>query len=378
MKHYLFFSAQFLPHMGGVENYTYHLAKALIAGGNKVTVVTSMNVPGTKTYENMEGIQVYRLSCLNLMDGRYPIMKFDAVYRKVNHILSENQFDLVIINTRFYLLSLYGVLFAKKHHYRCILIEHGTGHLAMHHPLLDVLENLFEHTITMAEKMLCKEFYGVSEACLDWLKHFHIKGKGVIYNAIDLEYVESELQHPACSYRELYQIPGDAIAIAFTGRLLKEKGILTLIQAVENMNKTDRKVYLLIAGDGDEEEAVRARTSEHIIALGRITASQVIALLRETDIFCLPSDSEGMPTSVLEAAACRNYIVTTKRGGAKELLIDDKYGMVLENNRLETVQGALEKAVEDSDMRRTGTELTYTRLRKLFTWERAAERVMEL
>ena len=361
-----------------MENYTYHLSRKLIEKGNKVTVVTSMNTEGAKACEDMDGIQVYRLSCLNLLDGRYPIMKFDGIYRKVNRILSGKRFDLVIVNTRFYLHSLYGVLFARRHHCRCILIEHGTGHLTLHQPAADFLENLFEHSITAVEKLFCREFYGVSEACLDWLKHFHIKGKGVLYNAIDLDYVEEQLQHPVCSYREEYQIPGDAVVISFTGRLLKEKGILTLIQAVENMNKNGHETYLLIAGDGDEEQAVRSAANEHIIALGRITADHVIALLRETDIFCLPSDSEGMPTSVLEAAACGNYVVTTKRGGAKELLINEEYGMVLDDNRLETVQRALERAVEAPEKREKGATLTLARLRELFTWDRVAERLMEL
>ena len=123
---------------------------------------------------------------------------------------------------------------------------------------------------------------------------------------------------------------------------------------------------------------MKSRLSDHIIALGRITSDHVIALLRETDIFCLPSDSEGMPTSVLEAAACGNYVVTTKRGGAKELLINEEYGMVLDDNSLETVQRALERAAEAPEKREKGAELTLTRLRELFTWDRVAERLMEL
>ena len=40
-KHYCIFSAQYLPHMGGVERYTYNLAKKLCEYGNEVTIVTS-------------------------------------------------------------------------------------------------------------------------------------------------------------------------------------------------------------------------------------------------------------------------------------------------------------------------------------------------
>ena len=57
MKKYCIFAAQFLPHMGGVENYTYNISKELIKRGNKVTVVTN-NTTGSVTREKMEGIEI--------------------------------------------------------------------------------------------------------------------------------------------------------------------------------------------------------------------------------------------------------------------------------------------------------------------------------
>lgn len=68
------------------------------------------------------------------------------------------------------------------------------------------------------------------------------------------------------------------------------------------------------------------------IPVGRIDFEQIVALLTDSDIFCLPSFSEGFSTSILEAAACGCYILTTARGGARELLINDEYGCVIQNN----------------------------------------------
>ena len=90
--------------------------------------------------------------------------------------------------------------------------------------------------------------------------------------------------------------------ISFTGRLLKEKGIITLVKAFNEISQSDSKKYLFIAGNGDEYETIEKMKNDHVILLGRITSEEVTALLKETNIFCLPSDSEGMPTSVLEAA----------------------------------------------------------------------------
>ena len=48
--------------------------------------------------------------------------------------------------------------------------------------------------------------------------------------------------------------------------------------------------------------------------------------------------------------------MTTKYGGAKELILDDSYGIVMENNKLETVKTALETAFADSCVRIKGEE----------------------
>ena len=57
MKKICIFSAQYLPHLGGVERYTYNLATELYRQGNQVVIVTS-NVGELLTYEKKEGIEI--------------------------------------------------------------------------------------------------------------------------------------------------------------------------------------------------------------------------------------------------------------------------------------------------------------------------------
>ena len=75
----------------------------------------------------------------------------------------------------------------------------------------------------------------------------------------------------------------------------------------------------------------------------------IVALLKESDIFCLPSFSEGFSTSILEASACGCYIVTTARGGAKELLINEDYGCIIPNNQEDVLYKALRDVIADPD-----------------------------
>ena len=375
-RRYCIFAAQYFPHLGGVERYTYNLAKKLIEAGDEVTVVTS-NVQRIASYEKMEGITVYRMPCINLLDGRYPVLKFNGDFRKIHHILREKNFDFVIVNTR-YIHSLYGQWFAWSKKIPVITIDHGSSHLSVNNKMWDAIGGVYEHMITKVGQLFCKDYYGVSKACVEWLWHFHIKAKGVLYNSVDLEEIERLLTAGERTYRSRFQIPEDATVITFTGRLLPEKGIPQLLDAMDILAKENPNLYLWVAGDGDLEELVNARQNEHVIPLGRLPFEEIITMLSESDIFCLPSFSEGFSTSILEAIACRCYVVTTKRGGAKETFPTDDYGMVIEDNETTRLTDALRRAVSMGEARDAAVELSYERLKAHYTWDIVSAQVRQL
>lgn len=376
-KRYCIFAAQYFPHLGGVERYTYNLAKKLIEDGNEVVVVTS-NVYKLSEYEQVDGIPVYRVPCWNLLAGRYPVLKMNTRFWKINRTLKKQEFDMVIVNTRFYPHSLYGMMFAKKIKAKCITLDHGTSHLSVHNKFWDCIGSVFEHFLTKVDQIFCKDYYGVSGACNEWLSHFHIKAKGVLYNSIDLEEVKNIQANMKKMYREKYNISENATVITFTGRLLKEKGLPSLLNVMDKINKEREDIYLFIAGDGDMQDEIDLRKNSHIIPVGRIDFEQIVTLLSESDIFCLPSFSEGFSTSILEAAACGCYILTTARGGAKELLINDEYGCVILNNQEELLYDSLMDIINNPDKRKRGIELTYQRIRDNFTWDIVAHNVEKI
>ena len=375
---YCIFSAQYLPHMGGVERYTYNLAKTLTNKGNKVIVITS-ELEGSPTKELMDGILIYRLPSLNLMGGRYPILKFwSSKYKKIMKSISKYSIKLVLVNTRFYLLSLFGVRFGFKNKIKTIMVDHGTSHLSVHNKLFDKLGEYWEHFLTRIDKRYCKDFYGVSLASCDWLKHFHIKAKGALYNALDMNDINKLIDNRDVNFRKKYNVPQDATTIAFTGRLLEEKGIKQLITSVEKICKSRDDVYLFLAGDGDLQEYVDNHRSEHIIPTGRLEYQDIISLLCESDIFCMPSFSEGFSTSILEAAACKCYIITTERGGSKELVISKEYGTIIPNNDEELVFNAIIEVLDKREERLKACENSYNKLVKEFTWDVTADKVIRI
>lgn len=374
-KSFCLFCANYLPNLGGVERYVYNLAKSLIKRGHNVTVVTS-NVFALPSYEVDEnGIEIFRMPCHNFMKGRYPILKKDDDFKELDKKLSEKQFDLVVINARFYIHSLYAANFAKKNNIKCITIEHGSTHLSVDNKILDMVVAQVEHFVTALLKRKCKDYYAVSNAAGKWSSHFGIKSKGTLYNAVDIEHIIASKNKSVCNYRKEYGIPDSAILITFTGRLLKIKGVYELLDAFKRINRDD--LYLIYAGDGPEMDELKKLANDRIFFLGQIDFDHIVSLLDASDIYCLPSVSEGMSTSVLEAIATNTFVITTYNGGAREVITSDEYGIITMSNTVFETQVAIEKAL-DKEYRKAATEKAYQRLMEGFTWQKTAENLEKL
>lgn len=374
-KSFCLFCANYLPNLGGVERYVYNLSKQLIALGHNVTVVTS-NVFDLSSYEVDEnGIEIFRIPCYNFMEGRYPILKKDDEFKALDKKLNEKKFDLVVVNARFYVHSLYGASFAKKTNTKCITIEHGSTHLSVDNKILDLIVAQVEHFITLCLKKKCVDYYAVSEAAGRWSSHFGIESKGTLYNAVDIDTVKEAADKKVCDYRKEYDIPEDATVITFTGRLLKIKGVYELLDAFKNINRDD--LYLFYAGDGPEMDKLKAKANDKVIFLGQIDFEHVVSLLDASDIYCLPSVSEGMSTSVLEAIATNTFVITTYNGGARELITSEDYGIITKGNTAQETKAAIERAL-DSGYRKSACENAYQRLVDGFTWQKTAEKLESL
>ena len=377
MKSICIVSPQFLPHVGGVEQYVDNFSRELARLGNKVTIITS-EIEGEKPYEVRNGIEIIRMNSYSLMGGRFPFLKCGKSKREWTKKLKKKKFDVFLVNTRFYPLSLYGVRLAHKMNVRCILLDHGTSHLNTGNGITSKIGEWYEHGITMLDKIYCKEYAGVSGAVLEWIKHFHINSDTILYNSIDVEDFEQKKQHVKRSFRKELNIPDDATVISFVGRLTVEKGIEELEKAVKRINNTRKDVYLIAAGEGYLKEKLENISNDNIFFTGNLCKEDVVALLCESDIFCLPSVSEGFPTTVLEAAVCDNYIVSTYRGGTRELIKDESYGLILPDNQCEALSNALENLIDKKEYMKEAARKTHREVESKYTWKYTVKQFVDM
>lgn len=368
-------SSQYLPHVGGVENYVYNLSRELERGGHEITILTSQ-MEGAPNYEKNGSIEVYRLPTRQFMGGRFPVLKHNKELRAFTKEFKERHFDLMIINMRFYFLSLWACKLARKMGLSCIIIDHGSSHLNTGGKLTTKLSEVFEHWITWREKHYCKSFGGASKASLEWIKHFGIESDVLFNNAVDVERFQGYIDNPVRDFRAELGIPEDAIVIDFVGRLTLEKGAHVLVNAVKRINEQRDDVYCLLAGAGYLREELEVQKSKNTIFLGQISPAEVCAMHLASDIFCLPSFSEGFATCVIEASMCDTFVITTARGDAKELIKDERYGIVLPDNNEEGVYNALLSVLDKPEYRRSASRLCHDIVVKECTWNFTADAVI--
>jgi glycosyltransferase involved in cell wall biosynthesis len=152
--------------------------------------------------------------------------------------------------------------------------------------------------------------------------------------------------------------PKGDVTVAFVGRLLDDKGVRTLVRAHEMLAERGRAPRLLIAGEPDPAnpasippETLDAwRRRPGIFLLGHV--ANIRDVWKAAHIAVLPSRREGLPMTLLEAAACGRPIVATDVPGCREIAVAGKTALLVPPDDPAALAAALERMAADGDMRR--------------------------
>ncbi len=159
------------------------------------------------------------------------------------------------------------------------------------------------------------------------------------------------------AYAPAPEPPEPPIVVGIVARLIWTKGIDLAVEAVQRLRAQGENIVLRIAGDVDPEspEAVSAndlarwRSLDGVDLLGRI--DDVSGFWAGAHIACLPSrGGEGLPRSLLEAAACARPIVTSDAPGCRDF-VTESTGVVVPRNDAAALAKALQRLAHDAGRR---------------------------
>jgi glycosyltransferase involved in cell wall biosynthesis len=126
----------------------------------------------------------------------------------------------------------------------------------------------------------------------------------------------------------------DRVNILFMGEFDSRKGLIDLLETALMLKKNGNNFTLSLCGKGSlnayiekfvEDNSIR----DNIVNHGWVSGEKKVDLLKDTDIFVLPSYKEGVPIAILEAFSFGIPVISTKISGIPELVIDNRNGFLI-------------------------------------------------
>lgn len=152
-------------------------------------------------------------------------------------------------------------------------------------------------------------------------------------------------------------LPADAVVVGSVGNIRAAKGYDVLLRAAALLNPSNRGIHFVVAGHprkGLYESLLALRadlgveSAVHFLGF-RDDAASVLAA---SDVFLLPSTSEGFSISTIEAMASGVPVIATRSGGPEEIIDDGVDGVLVPTGDPEAIASAVRELAADPDRRR--------------------------
>ena len=302
----LIVTPQYLPLLGGMERECALLAGELVRRGFAPVIVTEQLGMDVPLLEESGGVRVRRVPS---SPDRSLRVQLTVAARIALLVLRYRRAEFAVVRTTTLPAVLVGLLKKLRLVRFPTLVTAETGGVA------DDVVALAERPLFPLSRALVSahdRLNGICQANVDHLRGYGFPAEKItsIPNGIDVGAWESS-SPPASVERFL-----------FLGRLDPEKGLFELLEAFAAVRAERANVTLTIAGEGPALSDVRARAGEGVTIVGRVPYEELGALFDRHDCMVLPSYSEGMPLSVLEAAAHRRAMIITDVGDIRALFGD--------------------------------------------------------
>ena len=178
--------------------------------------------------------------------------------------------------------------------------------------------------------------------------------------------------------------PSGKTVVVMAARLLRDKGVLEFVEAARLLQDRGVDVEMRLIGSPDpgNPTSVMQQELEHWKNDGLVKLlgfrKDIAVQYAEANIVCLPSYREGLPKSLVEAAACGRAVVTTDVPGCRDAIIPDITGLLVPVRDASTLADAIQKLIEDPalqcSMGRAGRALA----EEAFAIEKIVEQHMEI
>ena len=145
--------------------------------------------------------------------------------------------------------------------------------------------------------------------------------------------------------------PDRPLRLLYLGRLVREKGLFELLEALQLARAAGVAAELILAGDGPDEpelrRAVDSRALAQVSFAGPVRGADKVRLLQWADVLVLPSYAEGLPYALLEGMAAGVPAIATRVGAVPEVVADGVNGLLVETHSAAALAAAVHRMAAD-------------------------------
>jgi glycosyltransferase involved in cell wall biosynthesis len=334
---------------GGPPKVCFEMARTMASLGHSVSIYTTnqdgpneLKVPiGCPLHKDRVEIRYFPIQRPRFWGYSFPLAKELEQMTKY--------FDIVHIHSLYLFHSMISGHYCRKYNIPYLIRPHGTldPYIYKRHRLRkSLMELLFErknfkysHAINFAteeEKNLASD------------SPLMLKSKGIVV-PLGLDLAEYENLPEYGTFRSKYPGISRNKIILFFGRINFKKGLEVLTRAFSKVTDFRADVNLVIAGPDNEGfgEKVKKLLAEeqileHVIFTGLLKGKDKLSILRDADIFVLPSYSENFGISVIEAMACGLPVIISDRVNIWREVLDSGAGKVIPCDASQLAEAILE------------------------------------
>ncbi|MGI6711570.1 MAG: glycosyltransferase family 4 protein [Bacillota bacterium] len=359
--------------VGGIARHVDDLTRELARQGEEIHVLTS-SLNNTPEKEVINHVHVYRAKAINVPARDFTTwilqLNFSLLKKAIEIWQSDGPFDLIHAHDWLVAFSSYTL----KHLYKIPLIS--TIH-ATEYGRNQGLHNDTQRYISDVEWWLTYESWKVI-VCSNYMKaelenifqvpsdKIHIVPNGVEPRAF--EYVDSTFS------REEYALENEKI-VFFVGRLVPEKGVQVLLDAVPKILCHCPDTKFVIAGKGPSEEYLKSKAhksniGEKIYFTGYIDDNTKNGLYRSSDVAVFPSTYEPFGIVALEAMAAHTPVVVSDVGGLSEIVEHGVDGLKIYSGNPNSLADNIIRLLKDPVLANDLQKKAYQKINNCFSWKK--------
>ena len=365
--------------IGGISPHVYHLSKSLAKNDVKVYVVTC-DFPRAPQHEVVDGVEVFRIDSY-----KNPSPNFATWVYLMNMNMQKEAAALVnrlngkvdIFHAHDWLVANSGI--GLKHVFRKPLLTtiHSTE-IGRRNGIHSDYERMIHETEAWltyeAWKVICCSNYMVSH--VRWAFGLPEDKMVMIPNGVNIQEYGKNRNVDLSQFRRKFAFPEEKIVL-FVGRLVYEKGIQVLINAVPKvLEKVNAKFVVVGNGymKGPLSNLVKGMGLAHkVIFTGFVDDETLRNLQKCADVSVVPSLFEPFGIVAIEAMAAKTPVVVSDTGGLSEIVEHDVTGVKVYPNNPESLTWGITKVLLDENYANRLKNNAYKKAQEKYNWDKISQ-----